>query len=122
LAGLYEKRARNCSFNGSCHEFYAVNYDGRVYPCDRLSGDDEFCLGALANQNLREILFAKKRQDFICKTRKLPDDCVSCGWKDSCNNGCTAHRVNGVDGKYYYCKSRCDVFGYLRGRIKGCTL
>jgi uncharacterized protein len=122
LSGLYKKRARNCSFNGSCHAFYTVNYDGCVYPCDRLSGNGEFCFGTLAEQTLREILHTKKWQDFMCKTRKLPDDCTLCKWKDSCNNGCTAHRIGGVDGKYYFCQSRQDVFAYLHIKSNQCNV
>jgi uncharacterized protein len=117
LSGLYEKRANNCSFNGSCHTFYSVDYDGSIFPCDRLSGNDEFCFGTLSKQNLKEILHTEKWQDFICKTRKLPSDCMECEWKHSCNNGCTAHRVGGIDGKYYFCQSRRDVFSYLHNVV-----
>jgi len=113
LAGLYKKRANNCSFNGSCHTFYTVDYDGSIYPCDRLSGNSEFCFGKLSEQTLQEILHTEKWQDFICKTHKLPDDCISCEWKNSCNNGCTAHRIGGIDGKYFFCESRKEVFSHL---------
>jgi uncharacterized protein len=51
LAGLCGKRARGCSFNGTCHIFYTINYDGKIYPCDRLSGNSEFCFG-----NITEML------------------------------------------------------------------
>lgn len=113
LAGLYGKRACNCSFNGSCHSFYTVGYDGQIYPCDRLSGSDEFCFGSLADQTLKEIFYSVKWQDFIKRTRQLPDDCVACKWKDACNNGCTSHRVGGIDGKYFFCQSRKEVFAHL---------
>ncbi len=117
LAGLYGKRACTCSFNGSCHSFYTVDYDGSIYPCDRLSCDDKFLFGRLTEQTLEEIFRARRWQDFVRKTRKLPEDCKSCEWRHSCNNGCTAHRVGGVSGKYFFCKSRKEVFEHLRAKI-----
>lgn len=119
LAGLCQKRACNCSFNGTCHTFYTVDYDGKIYPCDRLSGDEEFYFGTLANQSLKEILRTQKWQDFVLRTRKLPSDCMSCRWKDACNNGCTAHRVGGIDGKYFFCQSRKDVLEKLCTKTTG---
>lgn len=118
LAGLHKRRACNCSFNGTCHAFYSVNHDGRIYPCDRLSGSDELCFGTLTRNTLKEILHSKKWQSFISMTRKLPSDCVLCKWKNSCNNGCTAHRIGGIDGKYFFCKSRKEVFDHLCARDK----
>ena len=121
LSGLYGRRACTCSFNGSCHTFYTVDYDGSIYPCDRLSGENDFCFGTLANQTLQEILYAEKWQNFICRTRKLPDDCISCEQKNSCNNGCTAHRIGNIDGKYFFCKSRKEVFAYLSSYVNSAT-
>ena len=117
LAGVCDKRARTCSFNGTCHLFYTIDYDGGVYPCDRLSGDDQFRFGTLDGQTLQDIFHSEKWQDFIHKTRKLPDDCVLCEWKDSCNNGCTGHRVGGIDGKYFFCRSRKEVFTNIELRM-----
>ncbi len=121
LAGLYERHASTCSFNGSCHTFYTVNYNGTIYPCDRLSGDNDFCFGTLTKQTLQEILHAKKWQNFICKTHKLPSDCTFCEQKNSCNNGCTAHRIGSIDGKYFFCKSRKEVSAYLSSCIDRAT-
>lgn len=118
LAGLHNKRAGTCSFSGACHMFYTVDYDGSVYPCDRLSGDSRFCFGTLANQTLQEMLHEKKWQDFRRETRELPVGCISCQWKNSCNNGCTAHRIGNVNGKYFFCESRKEVFTYLLNMLK----
>jgi uncharacterized protein len=118
LAGLHNRRAGTCSFSGSCHMFYTVDYDGSVYPCDRLSGDSKFCFGNLSDNTLQEMLQEKKWQDFRRETRELPTDCISCEWKNSCNNGCTAHRIGSVSGKYFFCESRKEVFAYLLNMLK----
>lgn len=118
LSGLFDKRARNCTFNDSCRAFCSIDYDGKVFPCDRLSGDHNFCLGTLTEKPLKEIFFSEKWRDFACKTQELPEDCTSCEWKHSCNNGCTAHRVGGINGKYYFCQSRRDIFSYLRNAVR----
>jgi len=118
LSGVFGRRARNCSYNGSCHSFYTLGHDGSVYPCDRLSGDSRFCFGKLSQKSLEEILTERKRKAFTQKSRKLPNDCILCELKNSCNNGCTAHRIGGAEGKYFFCQSRKEVHAYLRDKTQ----
>ena len=113
IAGLIGKRARSCSFNGSCGRHICVDWDGRVYPCDRFSGREDLCYGDLNKMSLAEILESPVRSAYISAVARLPGECENCRWKALCNNGCTHHRVGGFDGLYYYCRARSEIFDHL---------
>lgn len=117
LAGIYGKIASVCGFNGTCSAFFCVDYDGKIYPCDRVSNESRFCIGDLSSNFLRDILNSDKRLDWAKKTKFLHSDCLSCAWRDACRNGCTDYRND--EGKYLFCETRKKIFNYLREKIGG---
>lgn len=117
ISGVCGKRAPNCTFNGSCTSFFCMEYDGRVYPCDRLSNRPDFLLGDFARESLLEILNGSKRMRYAESVNSIHSDCADCEWRLDCYNGCTMHRVSGPQGKYYYCEARKAVFTYLKAKI-----
>ena len=117
IAGILGKRASSCKFNGYCARYFCLDYDGKIYPCDRLSNDDKFILGDLTKQSLPEVLFGAVKKNYDEEVNTLPDDCASCKWRNACNNGCAAHRIGSIRGKYYYCETRKTIFDYLEGKI-----
>lgn len=117
LAGVVGKRPRNCTFNGTCTSYFCLEYDGRVYPCDRLSGRNDLLYGDLLRQSLQEILTSPTRQYYVREVNKVHPDCAVCEWQLVCHNGCTHHRKGGISGKYYYCETRKFVFAYLRQKV-----
>jgi uncharacterized protein len=118
LAGVLGKRPRLCIFNGSCATYICIEHDGRVYPCDRLSGRSDLFLGDLQAQSLESILHGEQRAAYTSGVEKLHPDCAACEWQAACHNGCTHHRVGGISGKYYYCEARKEVFSYLREKVE----
>lgn len=118
ISGVFGKRAPNCTFNGSCTGFFCLEYDGRVYPCDRLSNRPELLLGNLAQQSLLEVLNGPTRLKYAEDVNSLHPDCAICEWQKACHNGCTMHRVGGIRGKYYYCETRKEIFAYLKEKVE----
>lgn len=118
ISGVFGKRAPNCTFNGSCTGFFCLEYDGRVYPCDRLSNRPELLLGNLVQQSLLEILNGPTRLRYAEDVNFLHPDCAICEWQKACHNGCTMHRAGGVRGKYYYCETRKAIFSYLKEKVE----
>lgn len=122
IAGVFGKRASSCNFNGSCTGYFCVDYDAKIYPCDRSSGS-EFLLGDLKQQSLLEILNGEKRLSYAKRVNSSHHDCSECEWRNACHSGCPIQRIGGVEGKYYYCETRKSVFVYLKERldsIKSC--
>lgn len=116
VAGALARQASLCLFGGTCSGFFCLEYDGKIYPCDKFSGNPEFCWGNLSKQSLVEILNSKKRLKYAGGVNKLPHDCLKCKWQKACYNGCLAFRSS--KGKYYYCKTRKYIFNYLSKIIK----
>ncbi len=118
LFGIKGKMAKNCSFNGTCTSFFCLEWDGRIYPCDRSSGQDNLFFGDFSKQSLLEILNDTPRLKYAEMVNSLPSDCVACEWQNACHNGCPSHRIGGIGGKYYYCETRKKIFVYLKTKIK----
>lgn len=114
MAGVVGRRAKNCSFNGTCANYFCLDNDGAIYPCDRLSGDASLSFGDLTTTSLEGVLFGQAASTHAEKSYQLSSDCVGCRWRLMCNNGCTAMR-NQDSGKYSFCESRLHAFDLISG-------
>ncbi len=112
------RKTKVCNFNGKCSSYICVDWDGIVYPCDRLSIYDEYELGDLKNQSLSEIVNGLAMTCHEKKVSTLPDDCISCKWLEYCHNGCTADRVPSLSNKYFYCDARKKIFEYVEKLVR----
>lgn len=108
VAAFLGKRPCGCNFSGSCGSFLCVDYNGLVYPCDRICFNDQHLLGNLRENSLFEIMTGNKIERFRLMVRKIHQDCISCKWQPFCNNGCTA--MHDDTGKYRHCEVRKKVF------------
>lgn len=113
-AGVFGKQTLNCSYNGCCTGFFCVEHDGRVYPCDRLTGHPEYLFGDLSSQPLHDILNSSVRLHYASAANSLHPECAACEWQSACHNGCTHHRLGDVSSKYYFCDTRKQIFPYLK--------
>ncbi len=115
VAGVVGHRARGCSYNNTCGNYFCLDIDGSVYPCDRFSFKPEYSWGNLNNQDLKNILLGRKALGFIKEARTIHEECEECVWVNSCNNGCSA--MLDERGKYRYCKTRKQTFSYVHNLI-----
>jgi len=103
LAGTVGKWPKNCSFNGSCADYFSLNNDGKIYPCERISFDGSGLFGDLRTQKLSEILKGKQFEQHCQLSVRKSVACEKCSYSQFCNNGCTALRDK--DGKFRYCSA-----------------
>ncbi len=118
LSGIIGRKASSCSFNGHCSNFFCINYNGKVYPCDRFSNRDKFLFGDLSKSSLIEILNSPDRTEYVNNISYVHPECSSCKWWSACQNGCPSHRIGGIRGKYYYCSARKEIFSFLENKLK----
>lgn len=114
VAALMGIRPSSCSFNGTCAQYISVNYDGSVYPCERIPRTANNYYGSIESQTLPDILQSTTRRIFEIEVMSVPSECQQCPLFPFCHNGCTHHRVN---GKYYFCETRKEVFHYVKEKI-----
>ncbi|PMP74592.1 MAG: radical SAM/SPASM domain-containing protein [Aciduliprofundum sp.] len=84
-------------------ERFVIDSNGDVYGCELLISS-EFREGNVKENDLREIW----RNGFhIFRDRRLPNECISCPFKDLCQGGCPArsYLAGGLDKKDLFCKS-----------------
>jgi uncharacterized protein len=108
VAAALGRKPRCCHFRGCCGNFSCVDYDGSVYPCDRLCSSPEDAIGNLQESNMSEIMNGDRARKFRINARVLHPDCLVCKWQPFCNNGCTAMRDS--NGKYRHCEVRRKIF------------
>ncbi len=118
LAWTRGRSARSCVFRGSCSNWMLVDYDGKVYPCERL-GRSSYFGNVNSVASFSEILDASTHKAFTAQTLRMPDKCKSCSMQSFCHNGCVAHRIEDGDTSphYAYCGSRLSFYDYLLERI-----
>lgn len=119
LAWTQGRTGLSCVFRGTCSNWVLVDFDGKVYPCERLGRSVYFGdINSVAS--FTEILKASPYQIFTHQTTlRIPDKCGSCIMQSFCHNGCVAHRINDGDiaPHYAYCGSRLAFHAYLIQRI-----
>lgn len=119
IAWTKGRTARSCVFRGSCSSWMLVDYDGKVYPCERLGRST--CFGNISSvKSFAEILETQVYRSFATRTLHMPDKCTVCPMQTFCHNGCVAHRINDGDTSphYAYCGSRLSFYDYLTKQIE----
>jgi uncharacterized protein len=115
LSGVIGKWPKNCSFNGSCADYFSLNNNGEIYPCERVSFNGSGLLGDLRIQTLDEILTSKQFEQHCCQSTKQSLNCINCPYTQFCNNGCMALRDK--DGCFRYCSARQTAYRRLSDLI-----
>lgn len=109
--GILQGRApENCSMCGVCGNYFTVEADGSVFPCDFYCVD-EWYLGNIADAPLCE-LGAEASEKFVAESRVKNRKCERCRFFFICRNGCKKDRIGGLNrycesfGKFFATKER----------------
>ncbi|MTD42027.1 SPASM domain-containing protein [Erwinia sp. CPCC 100877] len=84
---LVRRQVSACGILGNCQVQYVIEANGSVYPCD-FYVLDEYCLGNIQEQTLKELFEQDLSKLFLCSRKSLPATCESCPFKAMCNGGC----------------------------------
>ncbi|WP_125702524.1 radical SAM/SPASM domain-containing protein [Lacticaseibacillus daqingensis] len=98
-------QATACGITGPCRIQYVIEADGSVYPCD-FYALDEYKLGYIQEQTLKELFNQPRALTFMSTKRELPAYCDSCPFKRLCCGGCKRMK----DAMYVNAKG--DFCGY----------
>lgn len=97
---VLRKRTGLCTFNSCLCKWLCVDSQGRIYPCDRLSGASEWELGDVVNADCTKALFAnsptyaKLLELAIGRKRACSKNCP---FFEYCYGGCSADALMGSD-------------------------
>ena len=88
---LLGRPPENCAMSGCCGQYYLVEGDGGVYPCD-FYVLDEWRLGSILETPFNRLARSETGRKFREESLVLPDKCRSCRWLNLCRNGCKRER------------------------------
>jgi len=80
-----------CHMEDNCCQYFVVEYNGDVYPCDFFVDEDKK-LGSIMENSWEELLASAKYADFGEQKSRWNRKCAGCGYLDYCMGDCLKHR------------------------------
>ena len=106
--------AGTCATTGNCGQYFVVEGDGSVYPCDFFVLD-QFRMGKLGEQTLAELAQSELAGAVCARGRGFPAQCAGCQWLPLCGGGCQRDWI-GLD-RNYQCEALRTFFAYAYPRL-----
>ena len=104
-----------CATNGMCGQYFTVEADGGVYPCD-FYVLDELRMGNIHENTLAELAASPVSRAFCERGAGSPDECRGCKWLPLCRGGCQRDWV-GTE-RNYLCPALKGFFEYAYPRLE----
>lgn len=112
------RQPENCGMCGRCGQYYLIEADGSVYPCD-FYVLDEWCIGNINDSSFFRLAKSPLGASFVARSLPVPDICRACRWYSLCRNGCARERNvfdNGV-ALNKWCACYKQFFAYSADRM-----
>jgi len=117
LAWVEGRVANTCAFKSTCANWFTIDWDGLIYPCERIGRVPKF--GDINKlDSFDEIFQTEEFANWSHKLHILPDKCKKCSMVELCNNGCTSHRIKKDEIPHFvYCDAQLSFFDYIKDQI-----
>ncbi|MBI1407264.1 MAG: radical SAM protein [Caulobacter sp.] len=117
----------SCSFTKACSEhFISYDLDGKMSPCNRFHGNEEFTYGNLNEASLETILNGPLPTKLGTRWEVLDkEECGSCDMKQFCYGGCPANNVSSGESYFardFYCGAYKSIHAHVVGRMRSTLL
>lgn len=92
---LVHGTVNSCQFSDQCGQYFVVEHDGSIYPCDFFV-EPEFYLGNIHEINWKDIFHHSTYKEFQ-NNKKIAikaNNCSICKFSEFCNGGCRKHHIN----------------------------
>lgn len=105
-----------CGMSGICGQYFLVEADGGVYPCD-FYALDEWRLGSVYTDSLFKMAKSELATNFLASSRMHPEICRQCPYYVLCRDGCRRDREQ-TNTKNRFCESYKMFFDNCLPRMK----
>lgn len=109
--------AGTCASSGACGQYFVVEADGGVYPCDFFVLD-EWRMGSIRESSFEELAASEPALRFLKESHERNPDCADCPYQFICRGGCRRDRQEQADRANYYCPAFRRFFDYALPRLK----
>jgi uncharacterized protein len=106
LNKLYDDSITACSLSENCCQYFLIEYNGDIFPCDFFVQKD-LRIGNVMDTSWEDALYSSAYRGFGCQKSELHPDCKSCTYLDLCQGDCLKHRGNDLwktGGVSHFCK------------------
>ena len=106
LTSLVEGRVNVCSMDTNCCQYFVVEHNGDVYPCDFFV-QNSLKLGNIMEVSWEELLESPAYREFGARKAEWHDNCRSCPYLKLCAGDCQKQRFYGAEDPRqisYLCK------------------
>lgn len=86
-----------CTMGRSCDQYFVVEYNGDVYPCDFFVSPENR-LGNIMSVSWEELLSSERYREFALRKQQWNAICDDCEWLHLCHGDCQKHRQKRNDG------------------------
>jgi uncharacterized protein len=116
LEYLVNGRRNACTMGTDCRQYFVVEYDGSVYPCDFFVRE-ELKLGNIKTGSWRDFLASPIYREFGLAKAGWGDECRACSWLPFCHGDCQKFRPAG--SKSVLCDGWKAFFAHALPRLQG---
>lgn len=113
---LLGEEPENCGMRGHCGQYYLIEGDGGVYPCD-FYVLDQWKLGDIREKSFFALEKSEPGGRFRQESLPIPDACHACPWHRLCRNGCKRERT-GPGAINRFCACYREFFPYALPMLK----
>jgi uncharacterized protein len=115
LGKLLDGAESVCSIGRDCRQYFVVEHNGDVYPCDFFVASDRR-LGNVLTDKWPALWHGSLFKEFGARKRALPAACVQCPHLDLCQGDCPKNR--GSAGLSHLCAGWRRFFDHARPRLE----
>lgn len=98
LGMLLGNPPESCGMSGRCGQYFVIEADGSVYPCD-FYVLDALRTGSIRSDSLFRLEKSSVSEAFRRASLTLPAACSSCGYLSLCRGGCRREREPFIQGQ-----------------------
>jgi uncharacterized protein len=121
LALLVDGVRTICPFGSNCCQYFVVEYNGDVFPCDFFV-EKRLCLGNVRTDALEPLQQSPLYRSFGEQKTRWHADCESCAWQWMCQGDCLKHRLCVAGGEPRQLSRLCAgwrlFFEHTMGRFR----
>jgi uncharacterized protein len=123
LQMLVTGQAVMCTLGRNCSDYFVVEHNGDVYPCDFFV-EPELLLGNIRSDSWESLRNSKTYRAFGSRKLRLPGECQTCEYFTLCTGDCPKHR-DGQDmsrlceGIRMFYKETLPAFRSIASRLSG---
>jgi uncharacterized protein len=99
LQKLVDGSCNVCTLADNCCQYFVVEYNGDIYPCDFFVRED-LKLGNIMSMSWDETLFNKIYREFGTRKSHCEPACLTCDCWDLCMGDCPKYRVREPSGSH----------------------